>query len=196
MKRTRTVSNASGLPSGQGQRGEKDDFKHTTQVEYDDSGYPYTPQRATVVRKPTPIPRRELNTPRTKYREKVGGFLKVIPDSHTPQTSPIDENPSVGELATPSTPSDPHNTAVTSLSENGTTASACGRLIKRQFIPHELPALIEAIFSSKGERDSIDGLLREDAQSFIDVVDEVCFASIHATQNRHLCILLYRHWID
>ena len=50
---------------------------------------------------------------------------------------------------------------------------ACGRVIGRAFAPHELPSLIEAIFSSKNEGTMISCLPRDDAQTFIDVMDEV-----------------------
>jgi len=38
---------------------------------------------------------------------------------------------------------------------------------------HELPSLIETIFSSKDEGNTIRCLPRDDAQTFIDVMDEV-----------------------
>ena len=40
------------------------------------------------------------------------------------------------------------------------------------FAPNELPSLIEAIFLSKDEGDTIHRLLRDDAQSFVDVLNE------------------------
>ena len=56
---------------------------------------------------------------------------------------------------------------------------ACGRLIRRAFAPHELTSLVEAIFSSKDEGDAIRCLLADDAQIFIDVIDEVRFIFAH-----------------
>ena len=50
--------------------------------------------------------------------------------------------------------------------------AACGRLVKREFAPHELPSLIEAIFSSNDGDEMIRCLPRDDAQTFIDVIDE------------------------
>lgn len=58
------------------------------------------------------------------------------------------------------------------------TALVCGYLNKRGLPPHQLSSLIEAIISSKDERDAIDGLLPADAQNFIDVVNEVRFHSL------------------
>ena len=58
-------------------------------------------------------------------------------------------------------------------------ALACERLIRRAFAPHELPSLIEAIFSSKDEGDAIRGLLGDDAQTFIDMIDEARSPSAH-----------------
>jgi hypothetical protein len=46
------------------------------------------------------------------------------------------------------------------------------RLIRRAFSQDELPSLIEVIFSSENAGDKISSLLGEDAQTFIDVVDE------------------------
>ena len=51
--------------------------------------------------------------------------------------------------------------------------SACARLIRRTFDPHELPTLIEAVLSGKDDGDTVRRLLRDDAQTFIDVIDEV-----------------------
>ena len=51
---------------------------------------------------------------------------------------------------------------------------ACHRLIKRAFILCELSPLIEAVFSSKDEGDLVRCLRGEDAQTFIDVLYEVC----------------------
>jgi len=56
------------------------------------------------------------------------------------------------------------------------STSACGRLIGRSFNRHELPSLIEAIFSGGDEGDAIGCLCRDDAQTFIDVIDEVRLA--------------------
>ena len=53
-------------------------------------------------------------------------------------------------------------------------APACRRLIERVFAPGELPSLIEAAFSSKDETDMIRRLRGNDAQTFIDVIDEAC----------------------
>jgi len=49
---------------------------------------------------------------------------------------------------------------------------ACERLISRVFPPHELPSLIEEIFSSKDADDTIGRLHGDDAQAFVDVIDE------------------------
>ena len=56
---------------------------------------------------------------------------------------------------------------------------ACGRVIRREFASHELPSLIEIIFSSKDEGNTIRCLLRNDAQSFIDAMNEVRSAFAH-----------------
>jgi len=48
---------------------------------------------------------------------------------------------------------------------------ACRRLIGREFTPRELPSLIEAIPAGKGY--TTRRFLGDDAQVFIDVLDEV-----------------------
>lgn len=52
-----------------------------------------------------------------------------------------------------------------------------GRLIRRAFTLHELPSLVEAIFLNEDEGDTIRSLLGDDAQAFIDVIDEACSVS-------------------
>ena len=47
-----------------------------------------------------------------------------------------------------------------------------GRLIRRAFVSHELPSLIEAIFSDEDKGDTISCLHGDEVQTFIDVVDE------------------------
>ena len=61
--------------------------------------------------------------------------------------------------------------------------TACERLIKREFAPHELPSLIEAILSSNDEGEMIRCLPGDDAQTFIDVIDEArsTFSRYHET---------------
>jgi hypothetical protein len=56
---------------------------------------------------------------------------------------------------------------------------ACGRLITRAFALHELPSLVEATFSSNDAGDTIRSLVGEDAQTFVDVIDEARSASAH-----------------
>ena len=46
-------------------------------------------------------------------------------------------------------------------------------LIRRTFDRHELPSLIETIFSSEDRNEEIRRLSRDDAQMLIDVIDEV-----------------------
>ena len=47
------------------------------------------------------------------------------------------------------------------------------------FALHELPSLVEVIFSSRDEGDTIRRLLGDDEQAFVDVVDEACRTSAH-----------------
>ena len=49
---------------------------------------------------------------------------------------------------------------------------ACQRLINRAFTPYELPSLIEAVFSSVDEVDTVRCLCGDDAQTFVDVIDQ------------------------
>jgi hypothetical protein len=75
---------------------------------------------------------------------------------------------------------------------------ACKRLIRRAFAPNDLPSLVEAILSSKDEGDIIRCLHGDDAQSFIDVVDEVHFTPSPSRnpvdRNRHRRVLSTRRW--
>ena len=52
---------------------------------------------------------------------------------------------------------------------------ACERLISHTFSPHELPPLIEAIFSSEDEDKTIRSLPIGDAQTLINTMDEARF---------------------
>ena len=54
-------------------------------------------------------------------------------------------------------------------------APACKRLIRRAFSPQEVTSLIEAIFMSEDEVKMVRDLRGDDAQTFIDVIHEVCF---------------------
>ena len=58
---------------------------------------------------------------------------------------------------------------------------ALRRLIKRAFALHELSSLIETVFSSTDADDAIRCLCVDDAQTFVDVIDEVRYSL--STQN-------------
>ena len=57
-----------------------------------------------------------------------------------------------------------------SFSASNTTAY--GRLVRREFTPHELPSLIEAILSSNDDGEMIHCLPGDEPQSFVDVIYE------------------------
>ena len=57
---------------------------------------------------------------------------------------------------------------------------AIERLIKRNYVPRELPSLIEDIFVSEDVNDTVRCLTKEDAQTFIDAIDEVRYTSTHS----------------
>lgn len=65
-------------------------------------------------------------------------------------------------------------------------SAACSRLIGRAFTFHELPSLIEAILSNEDERETALCLPLDDAQTFIDVIDEVR-PMFHKTIVRNQC---------
>ena len=54
----------------------------------------------------------------------------------------------------------------------GFNPPALRRLIRRDFVLRELPSLIEDIFSCQEVHDAIRRLPTDDAQAFIDVMDE------------------------
>ena len=58
-------------------------------------------------------------------------------------------------------------------------AAAYGRLIRREFASYELPSLIDAVLSIK-DGDAIRCLSGDNAQTFIDVIDEA-----RSTLTRH-----------
>ena len=55
--------------------------------------------------------------------------------------------------------------------------TALTRLITRKFFLHEIPSLIQQIFSCKDLGDTIRRLPEDDAQAFVDVIDEARHAS-------------------
>jgi hypothetical protein len=61
-------------------------------------------------------------------------------------------------------------------------ASACKRLISHAYLPHEAISLIEAVFKSKDEINTIGYLRGDDAQTFIDVIHKV---RLHPLLPRH-----------
>lgn len=125
----------------------------------------------------------EVEDQKREIRE-ILGTLNLI--------TPLNKSSASG-VRTPSMPGDPQDDAATSVSQNRTYLAhprrpgtehqlpcfpdfeilACRRLVRRAFAPHELPSLIEAIFPSEDEGDTIRSLLGDDVQTFIDVIDEV-----------------------
>ena len=55
-------------------------------------------------------------------------------------------------------------------------------------MPCDLPSLIESIFSSKDEKDVVYGLQGDDAQNFIDVIDQVRFTFTRLLKNQSITI--------
>lgn len=51
------------------------------------------------------------------------------------------------------------------------------RLIKSEFAPDELPSLIETTLMHRDVRDKIRRLSKDDAQEFVDVIDEASSTS-------------------
>jgi len=138
--------------------------------------------------------RRGVDGPHVEYNQgKVEDHKLEIQEILGNLNAPLNKSLVGGVLTPPSTPGDPQDDAETSVSENcAYSAPPCrpyaehqllrflnfdvlayGRLIKRAFTPHELPSLIEATLSSEDEGDAIRRLLGDDAQAFIDVIDEV-----------------------
>ena len=66
-------------------------------------------------------------------------------------------------------------------------------MIRRAFDPDELPSLLETIFSSDDEVETIRCLLGDDAQAFVDVMDEALDRSDLSPWARNKCLKsLYR----
>jgi hypothetical protein len=67
-------------------------------------------------------------------------------------------------------------------------APGCERLIRRAFASDELFSLLEAIFSSKDEVDKIRCLFGDDAQAFVDVMDEALDMPNLSPWTRNKCL--------
>ena len=104
------------------------------------------------------------------------------------QSPPPDDN-GMGKFAFQPSPADPSEASITSAPANGeswpglcksyvnkfflgSNALAFERLIRRQFVPCELLPLIEKLLASKDMGHAIRHLAEDDAQTFIDVMDE------------------------
>jgi len=118
-----------------------------------------------------------------RNKTKVEGHKLEIQDilsTFNELRSPLHENPRVDKCPPKLAPFGPYSatTSGTPFAHRfctnflGLDTLACGRLIRRAFTPRELPVLIEGIFSNKDERDTIRCLLKDDAQAFVDVIDE------------------------
>ena len=95
------------------------------------------------------------------------GSLLTLPVQRRRLLTPI-YGPAALPPATPGT-----SRTVATPTVDGLEESACRRLISGAFSPHELPSLIEEIFTKKDEVKMIGSLDRDAAQSFIDAVHEV-----------------------
>jgi len=69
------------------------------------------------------------------------------------------------------------------------------RLITRAVPCDELPSIIETIFSGR-ETDMVDRLRGNDAQAFVDIMDEVCHHVLYFLDSLPFYILSFRHWMD
>ena len=139
--------------------------------------------------------RKGVHMPRVKHiKRKIEGpkpKVQETPDTLNIPSTPLDATISSSERSPDLAPVDSDAVATTSVSGSGTSLVplspvlygtsntllsqllGCGRAAKRAFALHELPSLIEVIFSSQDEGDTIRRLLGDDAQAFIDVIDEV-----------------------
>ena len=112
------------------------------------------------------------------------------PNTPTPGTF-LDEDLSLVEDTVPHTPI-PGPSLVLDSGQR-----ALERLINRSALGCELVSLIEAIFSSRRATEIVDGLTGSDAQTFIDVMDEVRHQAPPSAKNElteYLILLHYRRW--
>ena len=141
--------------------------------------------------------RRGANLPRVRRnKSKVEGHklkIREILNTLEAPSTPLDGTLSLSERVPNLAPVDAHAAATTPTSGSGTSSvlpfpiphgvlltfyflnfnvPACGRLVRRAFALHELPSLIEMIFSSQDESDTIRRLLGDDAQAFVDLMDQ------------------------
>lgn len=129
-----------------------------------------------------------------EYKMEIQEILSVL----GAPSSPLDEDFGVGKHTPRLVAVGLQSTSRTSGSKSGTPSAlaklrrfvqstdalnldtpACKRLISRAFALHELPSLIEEIFSSKDADDTISHLHGDDTQAFVDVIDEACPAFAH-----------------
>ena len=131
-----------------------------------------------------------------RYKLEIQEALGTLSIPALSPSPSLDETLNMDKRAPHLAPVGLRNTATASVSESGTSLPdlargicrplflnfdtlACGRLIRRAFALHELPSLIEAIFSSKDEGNTIRCLTGDDAQTFVDVIDEVRSTPTH-----------------
>ena len=125
-------------------------------------------------------------------KTKVAGHkleIQEILGTFNVLNSPLHENPRVGKRAACSASFDPYHTITSGTPFAPFTGLVWGAdrspillsqhplsgmwpLDQTCIHPRELPSLIEEIFSNRDERDATRRLLGEDAQFFIDVIDE------------------------
>ena len=161
----------------------------------------YTNNRSRIMREIGRTLRSKASASHTKHkRGEVEGHMaeirQILGTLSAPKSS-LDENLGVGERV---------SNATTPLFENGMfsvphppisyrtliaprflfpnfNVTACGRLIRHEFTPRELPSLIDSILSSKDEGDTVRCLSGDDAQIFIDVINEARSIPAHCRES-------------
>lgn len=114
----------------------------------------------------------------------AGAPLDTTPDSGgVPRSAPVKSyavTTSVSGIGTSSVPPSPTLYRSHIAPAFNSNAPAHGRPVRCAFAPHELPSLVEVIFLSQDEGRAIRRLLGDDAQAFVDVMDEA-----RSTSARH-----------
>ena len=117
--------------------------------------------------------------------ERLQFGIEIVRDADNPSQSLLSRNTCIRDDDPPLT----IHPALDSSNVVNLDAPACKRLIRRAFSPQEVTSLIEAIFVSEDEAKIVRDLREDDAQTFIDVIHEVCSVLSFSRHSLLTCLL-------
>lgn len=110
-----------------------------------------------------------------------GAAPPVLVDSGDIDTDPVEE----GGSSLPSPSGDANHPSELPLVPDS-NKRALRRLISNTLPQHELPSVIAAVISNVKSTDIVECLQGSDAQTFVDIMDEVCHRAILTPKNRFI----------